>query len=122
MLSGTPDIEVVELLPLRKDPRPLALGKSGEVDCHLSTPLAHFRGLLLLRDFPGSTTLRMSSSRAIVSWTNPWVWLPVKCVLIRLPLVTCYMSSVSHLIPLGLLEKGTPDFPWQVIDSKCLEE
>lgn len=120
MLSGTPDIED---LPLRRGPRPLALRKSGEVDCHLSTPLAHFPGLLLLRDFPGSTTLRrMSISKATVSWTNTWVWLPVKWVLIRLPLVTCYMSSVSHSIPLGLLRKGTPDFPWQVIDSKCLEE
>lgn len=114
ILSGTPDMED---LPLRRGPRPLALRKSGEVDCHLSTPLAHFPGLLLLRDFPGST-----SSRATVSWTNPWVWLPVKWVLIRLPLVTCYMSSVSHSIPLGLLGKETPDFPWQVIDSKCLEE
>lgn len=50
-LCGTPAIED---LPLRTGPRPIALEKSGEVDCHLSTPLAHFPGLLLLRDFPAA--------------------------------------------------------------------
>lgn len=63
----------------------LALGRFGEVDCYVYTPLAYFPGVLLPWEFPESTSLRRNNSgvsKHCELGQSP-EWVSVKWVLTR---------------------------------------